>query len=345
MCPLDDALPSLNDWKELYAAAIEFKKLEAWRWMYDADVFGVQNPANGEIGYCSIMGNLGEFFALGVYLGAEGLDCFLKIQAGKVSNDEALFVQKCLMASFEDRKFLDSRDMDLIKQLGLKFRGRNAWVSFRSYVPGYVPWYLNQAEATFLRIALEQACEVALMVRDRKLVLETVKKGHYLVRVPRTEGGRQVWQTETVKPSFVIKKPQQEALPAPIDELGLQRLKKNSPQPGTIWEVDLFLAPMPILERADRPFFPYLALFADHHSGFVLGVDALPPTDYRSRFQERFCELLEGLALVPEQVLVSRNDVHELIAPIAAKLGIKAKMVRRLKAIEEAKGSLFEHMR
>jgi len=46
---------SLPEWKKLYDSAIEFKKLGAWEWMYDSDLFGVKNPENGEIGYCCIL--------------------------------------------------------------------------------------------------------------------------------------------------------------------------------------------------------------------------------------------------------------------------------------------------
>ena len=64
--------PSTKAWKALYKAAIEFRDLESWDWMREADVFGVQNPKTGEIGYCCIMGSSGQVFAMAVYLGAQG---------------------------------------------------------------------------------------------------------------------------------------------------------------------------------------------------------------------------------------------------------------------------------
>ena len=51
-----DQSPSLQEWKSLYKAAIEFKKLAPWSWMYDTDIFGVKDPVSGKIGYCCIMG-------------------------------------------------------------------------------------------------------------------------------------------------------------------------------------------------------------------------------------------------------------------------------------------------
>ncbi len=63
---MSDISPSLKEWKNLYEAAIEFKKVECWNWMQDSDIFGVKNPATGEIGYCCILGRLGDYFGLAV---------------------------------------------------------------------------------------------------------------------------------------------------------------------------------------------------------------------------------------------------------------------------------------
>src|SRR5660397_127968 len=96
-----DQPPSHQEWKALYYAAIEFKKVAPWDWMHDTDIFGVQDPVSDETGYCCIMGAAGEHFALGVYLGEEGLAGIMRIVSGDISpyDGEALFIQKCLKSS------------------------------------------------------------------------------------------------------------------------------------------------------------------------------------------------------------------------------------------------------
>jgi len=199
---MSDKSPSIQEWRDLYDAAREFKKIESWNWMWDSDIFGVQNPVSGEIGYCCIMGKLGEHFALAVYLGTEGLEGYSKVQLEEVDpySIDAFHLQKCLMASFEDREFLRKEDLQVIKRLGLKFRGRDSWPLFRNYWPGYFPWYLTSEEAKYLTIALHQTIDVALRFKNDPEMLTPPAENQYLVRVPEKEKGGLRWRDDWLEP-------------------------------------------------------------------------------------------------------------------------------------------------
>ncbi len=41
--------------------------------MTEGDVFGVQDPDTGELGFVSVMGMLGEHYAVSVYLGTRAV--------------------------------------------------------------------------------------------------------------------------------------------------------------------------------------------------------------------------------------------------------------------------------
>lgn len=66
-------LPSHEEATALYHLASEIRALAPWGWMEETDVFGVQDPHTDELGFVSIMGNVGEYEAVAVYRGAKGL--------------------------------------------------------------------------------------------------------------------------------------------------------------------------------------------------------------------------------------------------------------------------------
>ena len=88
------------------------------------------------------------------------------------------------MASFEDRKIIDKRDYEIIRKLGLKFRGHNEWPLFRSYVPHHLPWFLNREEVKFLTVALQQAIHVCKQFKNDPEMLISPSNTEILVRVP-----------------------------------------------------------------------------------------------------------------------------------------------------------------
>jgi len=338
---MKETVPTMSDWKALYQAALDFKEIQPWTWMYDSDVFGVQDPVSGEIGYCCVMGAAGEMFALAVYLGTEGLDSYMRIASGPPSNpSEAIEIalqQKCLMVSFADRGELSDADHQVIKDLGLKFRGRNAWPLFRSYRPAYFPWHLTADEAQFLTLALQQAKEVCLRFEKDPGLFDPPEEGLWFVRVPeKTEKGL-TWKDAWLEPA----PPEEEVASAPVDELRLTRLKKAAPLKRAVWEMDVFLTPSPVQERRDqRPFYPYLMMAVDHASGFILGSELAHPETHRAELLDRFLALGERLKMLPAEIWVKRDEVFDLLDPVTSRLGVELYLVDELEMLDEARMAL-----
>jgi hypothetical protein len=92
---MQDLQPSFQDWQNLYGQAIDYWKIQPWQWVNDTDLFGVKNPEDGEIGYCCVVGALGEFRGLVFYLGTEGLESYLKTQASESPEEDVLSAGKC----------------------------------------------------------------------------------------------------------------------------------------------------------------------------------------------------------------------------------------------------------
>ena len=281
---------SLKEWKELYEWAREFKELACWDWMDDSSLFGVEDQESGETLYCCVMGALGEVFGLIAYRGSQGLSVYQDIQSGKIDPmDENLHaLQTCLSLTFDDRNMLEKKDLTLIKDLGLKFRGRQAWPCFRSHLPGYQPWHLNKDEVRLMGLAIRRAVEIGERLRNEPSCLDGPKEGDVLVACASAGGRETPWTEKWVKPKpFALPRKK-----TPVDEVRLARIKANSERVDDSWEADFFFAPF-IITEGSRPFFPYVALYATHGKGYVLNFCLDSYDGFEKTFQDNFLALLE----------------------------------------------------
>lgn len=334
---------SLQVWKNLYEAAIALRDIACWEWMSDSEVFGVKNPESAEVGYCCVLGQLGEVFGLAVYLGSEGLEQYRKIQSGKIhaGSPEFAYSQSCLTAWFGDRNDLQQADLKVVRELGLKFRGSNVWPQFRSLQPGYLPWYLTESEAEYLALSVKQAREVALCLDTDPNWLSAPGKNHYLVRVPVDREGGWSWESHWLKPAPMAKTTVRSY---PLDEVRLRRIKNAGKTRQGIWEVDSFYMPTPV-EGEERPYFPYSILCADHESGFILGTALAEPSDWKTKFPPCILDCIENNNLLPSALWVRKEELRELFEPLASRLDIEVQLIRKLPAIDQAKRAMLKYFK
>jgi hypothetical protein len=263
--------PSLVEWKNLYDLMAQVEELAPWDWMLEDDIFGIQMPETKELGFISVMGNLGEHFAIAVYQGAKGLGGFWNMQAaGAKLPPESILQVPQLQASFEDREMVEKEDRDVMRKLGLKFRGAKAWPLFRSYRPGCLPWHIEKQEAETLSHALAQLLDVAPRFKEKSdLLLQTHVEHDYLVRVNRN--GK--WGDSVRHVEFREEK----ILNLQMNEDALEHLRGLMPGKMVI-EIDLHMMTEPVRDRsADRPYFPFMLMLADRDNNMILGVELLTP--------------------------------------------------------------------
>ncbi|HEX3559615.1 MAG TPA: hypothetical protein VHU19_10435 [Pyrinomonadaceae bacterium] len=342
------AAPSLEEVGELYKAAMRVKELAPWEWMDESDVFGVQNPETGELGFVSIMGMAGEHFAVAVYVGAEGLYGILDFASQEtITNPDQLLDIPQLQASFEDRDLLDKQDREVIKKLGLKFRGANAWPMFRSYRPGFMPWFVTADEARFLSHALEQTVEVALRVKEDPDILpaEDDENGEvYLLRVPRREGENLIWKDQMV----LVPPPENEGVVVTLDAEVLGQLKQLPQRPLEV-EVDLFSLPTAIGERGERPYRPYMLMMADARSGLIIGVETMQPepslSEMYGQIPSKLAARLAQAGVVPERITARSELLLELLESLAETLNVSLYQADELPGIDAAADSMFGWMK
>lgn len=329
-----DKSPSMDDWKRLYDLIAQVKTLEPWDWMAEDDIFGFQMPGTGELGFISVMGAAGEHFSMAIYRGMEALDGFWNLQElGNQMTPEALLQIPQLQASLVNREDITDKDRKVMKELGLKFRGANAWPQFRSYRPGCFPWYVEKDEAAMLICGLEQLLDVAPRYReDFDILAPTDDDDDYLVRVQKNG----TWQDTTLR----VQHSPGRRIVLKMNMATLTKLKQMKQTNLTI-EVDFSMEMNPVQDHRDeRPYFPYLFMVCDHDSKMILAVNMISPfpslEDMWGDFPAKVVDTLSRVGRPKE--LVTRNDfLKSLLEPVGAELGCKVKKSARLPAIDTAR--------
>jgi len=334
------AHPSPDEWQRLYEAAAAFKAAKPWEWMAEVDIFGVQDPESGKIGYASVMGALGEHFCLALYRGQEALAGFWLMQKGEEPDPTFILEIPQLQASWEDRGSLDQKDRDVIKAMGLKFRGRGSWPLFRAFVPGYLPWFVSDQEARFLTLALEQTLDVAARVMEDPNLLAPLVDDVYLVRTPEEREGTLGWKDKWIEleslgyPIPVVK----------VDGSAVADLRQLPIREMTV-EADLFPLPGAFPDKRDpRPYFAYNLLLVESTSGFVLDAGLLMPqptleTVWRET-PSQFLKAVDRWGYRPAQVAVRSERLAYLLESATSKLGIDLHLAQSLPGLDEARAFL-----
>jgi hypothetical protein len=338
--------PTSEELKHLYELSSELKALAPWRWMEEDDLFGVQNPETGEVGFVSVMGQLAEHTALAVYIGAKGLYGFLDLEENEQEIDPlALLEIPQLQVSFEDRDILEKRDRDEIKRLGLKFRGGGNYPLFRSMGSGFLPSFLTSDQARFLIYSIEQTLEVAPRVEQDADILtaeDDTDGGIYLIRVAENTDAGLVWRDEMRK----IREPEPERITFNVSDEILGRLKKYPRNNSLVFEVDLFATPIPILSKEKRPYVPKMLMVAERDSRFILGAEFLEPTETTEKLVESAAASLfkiwDAHKVIPKEILVGSNVVYAVLRHISQKLSTTLRQTDDLIAINDACDEMFK---
>lgn len=330
----------LEAWQELYAAAGRVSDLGPWKWMSEMDVFGIQVPSTAELVFASVMGELGEHYAVAAYRGASALYSFLAMTVDQDSPPESVLEVPMIQASFGGRNELRKEDHEIIKRLGLRFRGANAWPAFRSYRPGYLPWFLEDDEIEVLRLILEQVLDVAPRVKDDPALVNASDSHTFLVRVQRAQPP--TWEDQRMD----IMPPEPERIESFIDPKLIDKVR-SSPKSRSNIELDLFLVPTPVREGEGRPLLPYMLLSVDARNGVIIGQSLLTADPslqvmWSGVPQRVLGQLLEAGRL-PSEITVRSGVLPDLLRPLAT-MGIKVKSARHLAKLDSAKNSLLDFL-
>jgi len=257
--------------------------------------------------FYSILGRGEGCYGIAVYEGLEGLNSFLLLASQNslhLSSEYAIWNQKSLNCYWGNREELTGDQRRVIKDLGYTYRGKNQWLYFLSFEPGYYPYNLDEEEV--LRMGEYMLdLERALKCYDEERVQVDFESGNMF---------------------YVVLKDDKE-----VDSYG------ERPLPFTSFRFENLLITD---EKYARPENPALLLFGDANTGAIIKFEFSRPEDDTV---VTLAETLIGFIFqfgAPKEIRVSNVIVEAGLRQICDICGIKLRRVESLQGLDDFKSNM-----
>lgn len=328
---------TIEQWKTLYEVTMRIKELKPWEKFWDMDLIGVIKDDDEDSVFYSILGRGGDCYGIAVYEGFEGLNSFLMLtmqQSMNLSTEYAMFNQKNLTCYWGNRDELSDKQRKIIKELGYTYRGKNQWLYFLSFEPGYYPYNMDTDEV-FRMTEHMRNLERALKCYEQETEGVDFEYGN-MYHIMLDEENEIISTGEMPLPFTSF----QFGNLLITDEKLLSDLAKV-PKCNAVLEADVSVLGASVNDKKyDRPANPALSLLGDANSGAVIKFEMLEPEDDAIVM---LAEILIGFIFqfgTPKEVRVTNVIVEAGLEQICDVCKIKLRRVKRLPGLDEFKYSL-----
>lgn len=297
------------------------------------DIIGIrvgEEPENTV--FYSILGKGGDCYGIAVYEGYDAFNRFLMLTMQEqlnLSPEYAMLHQQCLACYWGNREELTAKQREIIKELGYKYRGRNKWLYFQSFEPGYFPYNLDQSEVVRMTEHLENL-EMAFAYYKETGISVAFDKGNLFSFIFAED--KKTWRFGEEQLPFTCYNFGNLMI---TDEELLDELSRV-PKGNYILEADV--RPMGVSmsdKKYDRPVNPDVSILVEAKTGMVLASEMNEPDE------DPMVTLAEAVigfifkAGAPKEIRVSNIIVEAALEQLCEVAKIKLRRVKKLAGIDE----------
>jgi len=323
----------------LYELASDFYGLLPWRVLDESNLIVVRDSVSGELCYCSVMGGLGEVFSMHANIGTEGLRQFRKIEAQEFEDPAEFFVSThCVYVEFVARPELQRQDRELLAALGHpKGRGLASPI-FRTFRPGFLPWFVTEDEARMLAECLQAVITVCAAVASQEN-LRFWEVAETYPMVTRTEEPEPRYRVEMFKATLPAEPP---PVPVRLAEETLHALRGKDYAVRGVVELDLTYSGAAIGKKGERSACAAIAMAVDAESGMVLAPEVADSSVAAGETLAKvFLKAIETSRAVPREVRVRSQRLKECLVPLMESFGVTVRVAKKLPATDRARSHLL----
>ena len=331
---------SPEKWRNIFETAREFYQMAPWQWMHDSHLFGMVDPVSDQKCYGTVMGSMGNYYALALYRGKIGYKSYLLLQEEAQSDPEhALYEQDCLIASFEPSDDIDPQDLVLAHKVEVDMAGLDRLPGFRSYKKALMPWGPDEAELDLLEAGMRLSMEIAeaMAQNENYLVPAEADKGKLLFFTLK-EGA---WTSNWQKPDSLV----EFSPPQMMAEKNWATEAQKLPIKEGTWLFERFFFRQPSLDdTVDRPYFPIVLMFLDMKTQVMRGLDIVHPFHLTDQGPDVLLELFQDAEMLPRQIVVSNKENYILLHALARTIGVEIHLEEDLDILPDIKAELYRQM-
>lgn len=295
-------------WRQLYTYVDEWVQLKPWEVLWSNDFVALE--INEKTYYCTIMGKLGDCIGVSIYEGEEGYADLCSIAheyPDQAITQYMMFEQNCLTFYMGDREEVPKGQKEIIKKLGLKYRGKGHWPYFLSFVPRFYPYEINDQQASVIVQVFKHLIPLMKAYMNHEVAVD-FDNGEILFA-----HDHHGWKYEA------IQRPEEQEKFYVVDLEDQQYLNylKELPQTQNQYIIDLaYLSGGLVDEAYDRPVSSLVLLALDVDSQQIIKVSMPRPEDDEIiECISMFCELMQDYGK-PKDIFIRNPRVFSSIISI-----------------------------
>lgn len=332
---------TIEEWKKLYEVATRIRELKPWESLWDMDTIGVQTSENPEeTVFYSILGRGGDCYGIVVYEGYDAFNSFLMLTMQdqmNLSMEHVMYNQENLTCYWGDREELSNKQRQVIKELGYKYRGKDNWLYFVSYEPGYWPFNMDQDEVVRMTEHLINL-EIAFTHYKKTGINIDFDNGNMFSAIYSEDEKTWHYEEKPLPFDYYIFK---EIL---IENEELVEELRKAPKTEITLEADARSMGEALKDKKyDRPIIPVISLLADSDTGAMITFGLSEPDE--NALVKLANSVIEFILEVgaPKEIRVSNVLVEAALDHICKICSIELRLMRHLVGIDLFWFSMKQH--
>lgn len=325
----------LELWEEIYAYAVEIVAFDPWSRFKETDTLALIPKGKRAEHFFSFISESRGQLGIAIYRDGDAyFDAMDRLHRKNRKKEPVFLLQNATIFLFGDRENVSKENYALIKELGLKCRGRGNWPHFEKYRIGYAPQAIPDAE---LEELLDDLGNLWMMV---KLAYENDWE------IP-ADGKSALVRTYSKKDDmfyttlFPIEKPKQiSSKVITMDDNPWLRQVRKMPAKGTV-SLDWSYLPT-IMDDEGTDVVPRLLLAVEPKTGLVLKHRLMSPLEDTYGLLFQFITELIELRGKPATIEICDKELENCLADLCQRTGMRLSVRSYLPQLATARNELVK---